>query len=278
MRPAHEGAEDGVNDSTSVADPLALALSLPTWMEPAPVPLLPVPARALLSRRTVLAGASGVASWVLAGSWQGRVQRQVPVVEVRPVAPSLPPPPVVVASPHPAPATPPPPAATALTYIRRAEWGGTAPETNCQALGRVHRLTIHHTGADSRALGASDWQTVQRIEDYHRNHRGWACIGYHFLIGADGAIYEGRPLSLQGAHVMDQNQGNLGIACIGAFDAELPESAQLRSLARLVEALRERLHLPVTAIHGHRDLSPSTCPGDALYAWMQERWFGPARG
>jgi len=145
-------------------------------------------------------------------------------------------------------------------------------------MGQVRRLTVHHTGANTRALGLSDLQAVQRIETYHRDERGWACVGYHFLIGDDGLIYEGRPLAMQGAHVRDANEGNIGISCIGVFDQELPSPAQLRSLSWLLGRLRQHIGLSAQTVYGHRDLSPSTCPGDALYAWLQEHHFGQALG
>ena len=133
---------------------------------------------------------------------------------------------------------------------------------------RISCLTVHHTGADTRALGASDLQTVQRIENYHRVSLGWACIGYHFLIADDGTIYEGRPLSIQGAHVRDANAGNIGVAIIGDCHCQSPSPAQLATLDYVLHAAVQRYRLRPDRIYGHRDLAATTCPGDHLYAWL----------
>lgn len=178
-------------------------------------------------------------------------------------APAAPTAPVAEPSPVAAPSPPTPP-----RFVRRSAWTQQAPASNHLAMPRIGRLTIHHTGADTRALGATDFQTVQRIEHYHRDQLGWACIGYHFLIGADGAIYEGRPLALQGAHVRDANRGNLGVSLIGDCQAETPSPKQLASLQFVLDAARGRYGLGAADIFGHRDLAPTTCPGDQLYNWL----------
>lgn len=163
-------------------------------------------------------------------------------------------------------APPPPPAPS---FVRRANWTDRAPAANHNPMPRIGRLTVHHTGADTRALGATDLQTVQRIEGYHREQLGWACVGYHFLIGEDGTIYEGRPLALQGAHVRDANRGNLGVSLIGDCHQQPPSPHQLASLSFVLDAARRRYHLRPDQVFGHRDLAPTTCPGDQLYAWLR---------
>ena len=48
------------------------------------------------------------------------------------------------------------------------------------------------------------------IQDFHMDDRGWWDIGYNFLIGQDGRIYEGRGFSVQGAHCSGWNTQTLG--------------------------------------------------------------------
>lgn len=43
----------------------------------------------------------------------------------------------------------------------------------------------------------------------------FADIGYNFMIGGDGNIYEGRGWHKQGAHTSGYNRGSIGIAYIG---------------------------------------------------------------
>ena len=41
---------------------------------------------------------------------------------------------------------------------------------------------------------------VRGTQNYHMDSLGWSDIGYNYLIGDDGRIYEGRGPWRQGAH------------------------------------------------------------------------------
>jgi N-acetylmuramoyl-L-alanine amidase len=49
---------------------------------------------------------------------------------------------------------------------------------------------------------------------------GWNDIGYNFVVGEDGNIYEGRGWSNQGAHAANWNSISIGIAIIGDFTSK----------------------------------------------------------
>lgn len=153
--------------------------------------------------------------------------------------------------------------------IRRRQWTKAPVGRNHRKMNGVTRLTVHHTGEYAGTGALPDREIVRRIDRYHREGRGWAAIGYHFLVGRDGTVYEGRPASLQGAHTRGANSHNLGISVMGDCHTASPTPAQLATLARLLEDLRKRYGVPKQRIYGHRDLSPSICPGDRLYAWVE---------
>ena len=44
------------------------------------------------------------------------------------------------------------------------------------------------------------------IDEWHKA-RGWRSIGYHYVIGLDGMIEYGRPITETGAHVKNHNKG-----------------------------------------------------------------------
>ena len=136
-------------------------------------------------------------------------------------------------------------------------------------MGPIRRITLHHTGEHLSSSDISDPELIRRIEHHHRENLGWAAIGYHYLIGKDGTIFEGRPPHLQGAHCGgDANRNNLGITLIGEYDTVLPPPAQLRALERLLASERARLGIPPREVHGHRDWRNTVCPGDRFYAWI----------
>lgn len=152
--------------------------------------------------------------------------------------------------------------------VPRSAWTSEPVGPNHVLMGKVTRITIHHTDEHGGMDGKSDLEVVRMIERYHRGpEKRWAAIGYHFLIGKDGKIYEGRPVRYQGAHCGD-NANNLGISVIGDCHHKLPNPRQLKALRAFLTDQRERYNVPLSRIYGHRDLKPTICPGDRLYAWV----------
>jgi len=158
-----------------------------------------------------------------------------------------------------------------LTIVPRADWTDVRVGDNADPMGPIRHLTVHHTGEHLSSTGISDRELLRRIDRHHQANLGWAAIGYHRLIGSDGTVFEGRPLRWQGAHCGgDNNRNNIGISVIGEFDTALPTTAQLRTLRRLLDDMRSRYGLSARNVYGHRDWKPTTCPGDALYSWLDD--------
>lgn len=153
--------------------------------------------------------------------------------------------------------------------VRRSAWAVAPVRGNNVAMGSVTRITIHHTGEEPGLEGVPEIERLRRIEHYHQTSRHWAAIGYHYLVGRTGYVYEGRPVHYQGAHVSGQNEHNLGISVIGDFMTHLPEPAQLAALEHFLNDQRLRFQVGVHRVYGHRELGTSQCPGDRLYAWLR---------
>lgn len=156
------------------------------------------------------------------------------------------------------------------TVVPRRAWTSQGVKKNHNAMGTISRITVHHTGEHGNWAELPDVEIVQRIEKYHRNEKDWAAIGYHFLVGKDGKIYEGRPAQYQGAHTSTQNENNLGISVIGDFMKQQPSTRQLNALKAFLDDKRKEYGVGRGRCYGHRDLHASLCPGDALYAWLKK--------
>ena len=83
------------------------------------------------------------------------------------------------------------------TLVKREQWGAAALRANHDPMGAVARITLHHTDEHAGMRGRPDAEVVRAIQTYHQGQLGWADIGYHYLVGTDGRIYEGRALSAQ---------------------------------------------------------------------------------
>ena len=94
--------------------------------------------------------------------------------------------------------------------------------------------------------------------------RGWAGIGYHFVIRKDGSIERGRPQDMIGAHAGPGVNGHsIGICLCGNFMKELPSNAQMMSLVGLVAWLQNfyRASAGDVEIKLHRQVAATNCPG-----------------
>lgn len=113
------------------------------------------------------------------------------------------------------------------------------------------------------------------IDKWHRA-KGWACIGYHYVIKRDGTVEQGRDDSVIGAHVENWNSVSLGICMIGGVDADdikiaennfTPE--QFSSLKKLLQSLL--IKYPDATIQGHRDFPKvaKACPSFDVAEWLK---------
>ncbi len=130
----------------------------------------------------------------------------------------------------------------------------------------TERIVLHHTGgAPGEDLDA------EAIDAVHRR-LGWAGVGYHFLIRKSGAVEAGRPAFAVGAHAEGANSDSVGIALGGNFCEEEPTAAQVESCAMLLAVCAASFGVALDGEHivGHRDLSATACPGDALYERLEE--------
>jgi uncharacterized protein YgiM (DUF1202 family) len=139
----------------------------------------------------------------------------------------------------------------------------------------VHHIIIHHTATPN----TQDIPTaVRSIYYYHAVTQGWGDIGYNYLVGRDGRIYEGRygGQNVIGGHAFQYAVGSSGISIIGDFQTTpVPDSA-LSGLVAITAWVGRDLDpygasdfleapdLPV--ISTHRDVNATTCPGDQLYS------------
>jgi hypothetical protein len=132
-----------------------------------------------------------------------------------------------------------------------------------------------------------DWMAGQgvkakrdEIDRWHKG-RGWAGIGYHYVIDRDGSVTTGRHLNKTGAHVKGNNTGSVGICLIGGrwpdgrwglatddfADHFTPE--QDMALRDLITDLCER-YPRIAHIKGHNDYTDAKgCPCFRVDEWLR---------
>ncbi len=161
------------------------------------------------------------------------------------------------------------PKADTTWYRPRASWAAqTVDLSNVDPMGPLTRITVHHS-ADDIDMVDDPVETLRRIEKQHKLGQGknepFACIGYHYLISADGAVWEGRPLQFQGAHATgDNNKGNIGICLLGNFDRGRPTLTQQKALLAVLDRLCQQHRIARAKVVGHNHFKTTNCPGKHL--------------
>ena len=167
------------------------------------------------------------------------------------------------------------------TIISRQAWGARAPNGSYSQMPYYDKLTIHHAagwGARNLQEGIA---AVKSIQDFHIDGRGWTDIAYHFLIDKAGNIFQGRPETVIGAHVMHYNTGNLGVCILGCYHppyTAYPCNDQLTQESRdatvhLFAWLAEKFDYKDRVLLGHRDYYDyyhTSCPGNNIHKLLPE--------
>lgn len=124
----------------------------------------------------------------------------------------------------------------------------------------IDAIVIHCTASRAgQDLRAAD------IDKMHQE-RGFAMIGYNYVVDLDGTVEDGRPLTRDGAHCntaglsgKSYNKHSIGIVYVGGLDengnpADTRTPEQKQALADLVYRLINEY--PIVEVIGHRDASP----------------------
>ena len=88
---------------------------------------------------------------------------------------------------------------------------------------------MHHSALDECFNFDDCAAEVRAIQDLHIDGNSWNDIGYSFLIGGDGNVYEGRGWNVQGAHTQGFNDVGYGIDFMGNFIDHLPPDISMQA-------------------------------------------------
>lgn len=156
--------------------------------------------------------------------------------------------------------------------VMRTQWASEGPVVAlADRMLPVTRVTIHHDGMTPFTSTRQD-DAMRRLEMIRKAHRskGWADIGYHYAVDPAGRVYQCRPVSLQGAHVRENNEGNLGVLVMGNYMDHRPSSKSVQGVVNLVAELRRIHRLGRGTVFTHQELVSTLCPGIQLQAQMVE--------
>lgn len=196
------------------------------------------------------------------------------------------------------------------SVVPRADWDPTprTPHDATRYRGDLKQalttLVVHHSDFDPP-------EGPQGILAWHLEVSGFSDIGYHYVIGTDGTVYEGRALDRMGAHAgqsleanravkrarprgrgavdearqLDPDYGAIGVVLDGRYDVARPSPAQETALFALLDELTARYDIAPERVIGHRDVKQrlvedrgltftgpeKSCPGHGVVELL-DRW------
>ncbi|XP_066263796.1 peptidoglycan-recognition protein SC2-like [Branchiostoma lanceolatum] len=160
-----------------------------------------------------------------------------------------------------------------IAIISRAEWGARPPKSRANMTSPVPYVIIHHSYEPDMCYNRSQCEEyVRGFQNFHMDTRGWDDIGYNFLVGGNGDVFEGRGWDVKGAHAgADWNGRSIGICFIGNFTDKLPPEEAITAGKMLIQLSIERNKLMANyTLYGHRQVLLRTCPGNEFYKLITE--------
>lgn len=121
----------------------------------------------------------------------------------------------------------------------------------------INKIIVHCSATkEGKAFTAND------ITRWHKE-RGFATIGYHYVVLLDGTIQQGRAEMVMGAHCKGYNANSIGVCYIGGLDVNNnPKDTRTEEQKEALLTLLKRLKAdyPKATIHGHCEFSNKACP------------------
>lgn len=121
----------------------------------------------------------------------------------------------------------------------------------------INKIIVHCSATkEGKAFTAND------ITRWHKE-RGFATIGYHYVVLLDGTIQQGRAEMVMGAHCKGYNANSIGVCYIGGLDVNNnPKDTRTEEQKKALLTLLKRLKAdyPKATIHGHCEYANKACP------------------
>ena len=161
-----------------------------------------------------------------------------------------------------------------VAIVPRSEWKANEPRPYKQQV--PVRITVHHEGGKVLEASADGGQRLKNIQTWCMGtDRNWTDVPYHYLIAADGTVYEGRNVNTVGETNTEYDpSGHLLICFLGNYGQQKLNPELLDVLTRLIAHFCRQYNISPETIATHRDYSKqTTCPGDNIYSYFENGYI-----
>lgn len=158
-----------------------------------------------------------------------------------------------------------------VTILSRSKWTSTRASGVGFTWSRIRGLVCHYpaAGRDIGVVSASSEQSrIRGWRNYHVNGRGWADLGYNYVITQAGRIYTGRGNRV-GAHCAGHNSTTVGVLFMVGDNEPLTKEAK-KAFKSLRAYLRNKG--AGSGVWGHQQMSGAStrCPGPFIMSDIRD--------
>ncbi|CAM4977864.1 unnamed protein product [Rotaria socialis] len=118
--------------------------------------------------------------------------------------------------------------------INRTAWNAIEPKKYTKLLTPVPYVAIHHTTGPQCTALDDCISLIQSFQRHHLKNPDWDDIGYNFVVGSNGHVFEGRGWNHTGSHCKGYNPKSIGIGVIGDFSKVSPSKSTLNAVQSLI--------------------------------------------
>lgn len=159
------------------------------------------------------------------------------------------------------------------TTIPRGGWNARTPRAVPVLPIRPAPFVVVHATQTAPCTTQTECSVIIRdIQTFQMEANGWPDISYHFLIGGDNNIYEGRGWGRLGQNVELFTNQAINVGFIGMFANSSPSDAQLALLNSLVDCglSAGALATTVNAVAQCQVTRFISCEATQIFEWIGE--------
>lgn len=157
-----------------------------------------------------------------------------------------------------------------MEIVSKSQWGGRNATYRLLLRKKLNYVIIHHSATPTCLDREKCSERMRSIQEDHMDRRDWSDIAYHYAIGSNGEVYEGRGVGVLGGHATNWNRHSYGVVFIGDYENNEVNSTQVTAWQSLIKWMVDQEYLTSNyTLYGHRQVRATKCPGEFLYNTLQ---------
>lgn len=160
-----------------------------------------------------------------------------------------------------------------MEYVSRQGWGATVNPVWQPLITPVQTVWLHTGAVRLRNIG-DPVEERAHVRSYEKTalSRQWRGVGYSWLVGQSGNVYEGRGWHKSGANYGASNLAAVSICVIGHGDYEPLGDAARNSILTILKVTKNQFSWNGETLKGHREEPgvSKSCPGKYPFDFVLE--------